>query len=213
VPEEGFQTMTNRVLLLRHAETANPLVFHGAESDVGLSERGLRQALAVAPVIAADRPDWLVSSAMRRALHTAEPIAHACGLSLQVEPLLHERKVGVLSGTSNQDPEGPNVRAFERWMAGDTGYAPEGAESYDDLRARVLPVWERLTSCPGQTLVIVAHGMVIRTVLLGILPGLGLAGWHRLGKIPNVGITELIREAGVWQALRISEVPEAARLL
>ena len=40
--------MPTRVLLLRHAETATPHLFHGAESDVGLSERGRRQADAVA---------------------------------------------------------------------------------------------------------------------------------------------------------------------
>jgi hypothetical protein len=54
--------------------------------------------------------------------------------------------------------------------------------------------------------------MVKRTLLLNILPGLGLAGWHRLGKIHNVGITELVRQAGVWWAVRLSEVPETAVL-
>src|SRR4051812_13317991 len=64
-PEEP--TMT-RVFLLRHAESADPTVFHGAESDVGLSERGERQAHAVAAVLAAHRPTAVVSSAMRRAV-------------------------------------------------------------------------------------------------------------------------------------------------
>lgn len=32
--------MPTRIWLLRHAETALPTVFHGAESDVGLSRRG-----------------------------------------------------------------------------------------------------------------------------------------------------------------------------
>jgi broad specificity phosphatase PhoE len=118
----------------------------------------------------------------------------------------------VLSGTPNQDPDGPYPQTLRRWLAGDTGYAPEGAESYDELRARVLPVWGRLTDGPGETLAVVCHGMVIRTLLLNILPGMGLADWHRLGKIHNVGITELVREAGAWRALRISEVPEAAVL-
>jgi hypothetical protein len=39
----------SRVLLLRHAETASPNVFHGAESDVGLSERGLRECRLTPP--------------------------------------------------------------------------------------------------------------------------------------------------------------------
>ena len=40
--------MTTRVFLLRHAESADPTVFHGYESDVDLSERGVRQAEAIA---------------------------------------------------------------------------------------------------------------------------------------------------------------------
>ncbi len=44
----GSKTLTTRVLLLRHAETAAPDRFHGAESDIGLGARGFLQAEAVA---------------------------------------------------------------------------------------------------------------------------------------------------------------------
>src|SRR5581483_8043170 len=77
LPFPPDRTMMTRVFLLRHAETANPLVFHGAESDVALSPRGQRQAEAVARVLAGDRPDVVISSAMRRARDTAVPIARA----------------------------------------------------------------------------------------------------------------------------------------
>ncbi len=88
--------MPTRVLLLRHAETANPLIFHGAESDIGLSERGRRQAEALAPLLAAEAPNVVVSSAMQRALETATPIARSCGLPVRIEAELHERRVGAL---------------------------------------------------------------------------------------------------------------------
>lgn len=39
-----------RVWLLRHGESANPTVFHGAESDIDLGERGRRQAALLAPL-------------------------------------------------------------------------------------------------------------------------------------------------------------------
>ena len=66
--------MPTRVFLLRHAESADPTVFHGYESDVDLGERGVRQAQAIAAELAAEKPDIVVSSAMRRAQRTA-----ACG--------------------------------------------------------------------------------------------------------------------------------------
>src|SRR4051794_21600564 len=129
--------MTTRVLLLRHAESADPTIFHGAESDVGLSERGRLQAEAVALALFPFRPSRVLSSAMRRALDTATPIIRACGVPLQIEPDLHERRVGTLSGTPTQyGTVWPAT--LQRWVSGDTAYAPPGAESFDDMRARVL---------------------------------------------------------------------------
>jgi 2,3-bisphosphoglycerate-dependent phosphoglycerate mutase len=199
--------MPKRVLLIRHAESADPTVFHGAESDVGLSERGRRQADAVARYLATQGPEVLVSSAMRRAMDTARPIAAACGLEVNVEPQLHERRVGALSGTPTAGTEGVWPDTLRRWMAGDTGHAPPGAESFDDIKRRVLPVWERwVERAKGQTLVVVAHGVVIRVLLLSLLAGHSVADWRRLGMIHNAGVSELVRARAAWEALRVSEV-------
>jgi broad specificity phosphatase PhoE len=206
--------MPDRVFLLRHAETADPLVFHGAESDVGLSARGRAQAEAVAPVVAAFRPGAIVSSAMRRALDTAGPIARACRLPVRIEPDLHERRVGALCGTPTGGKEGVWPDTVRRWTVGDTGYAPLGAESFDAIHARVRPVWERLTAgLGGPPLVIVAHSAVCKVLLLSLLPGYSAADWGNLGRSHNVGISELVRADGCWRAVRLHEVPpEAAGL-
>src|SRR5688572_11635776 len=117
-----------RVFLLRHAESAIPNVFHGAESDVDLSPRGRRQAAAIARVLAPLQPAAVVSSAMRRAVETARPIAEHCGVPHLLQPLLHERRVAGLSGLSYADndiwPE-----TVRRWSAGETNYAHAGAET------------------------------------------------------------------------------------
>ena len=56
--------MPTRVLLLRHAETANPLIFH---AELIWSERpGRRQAEVVAPLLAAESPRLWCSSAIVR---------------------------------------------------------------------------------------------------------------------------------------------------
>lgn len=207
--------MSTRVLLLRHAESANPSIFHGAESDIGLSERGRRQAEAVAGVLAPYRPGLLVASGMLRARSTAEPIARACGLSIQIEPDLHERRVGVLAGTPTGLSEGLWPDTLNRWLAGETGFAPDGAESFDAIQKRVLPVWERVTvAASGRSLVIVAHGVVCKVLLLSVVPGYTIADWKRLGPIYNVAITELTRDEmstpstpRLWRALRINDLP------
>jgi broad specificity phosphatase PhoE len=201
--------MPTRVLLLRHAESADPTIFHGAESDVGLSPAGVRQAAAVAAHLAPFAPSVVVSSAMRRALDTAGPIARACGVNIQVEPLLHERRVGLLSGTPTGLRDGVWPDTLRRWVAGQTDYAPAGAESFDDIRDRVLPVWERLArQHADDTIVVVAHGVVCKVLLVSVLPGMSVANWERLGPIHNTTITEMAREGdGPWRALRINEAP------
>jgi probable phosphoglycerate mutase len=206
--------MQTRVWLMRHAQTYPPDVFHGYESDADLSELGYRQAAAIAPVVAGYRPDAVISSAMLRARRTAEPIAKRCNLPFLIEPNLHERKVGALSGTP-VDPElGGWPDTVKRWIAGDTGYAPEGAESFDAVQARVLPVWDRLTAThAGKSIVVVCHGNVSRVLLLSLLKGYTVADWMKLGKIPNVSISELIGSGRDWNALRISEVPLEARAM
>jgi broad specificity phosphatase PhoE len=197
-----------RVWLLRHAETANPTVFHGAESDIGLSDRGRRQVQQLAPWIARLKPQAIVSSAMLRPRLTAEPIAAACGLSLHLEPQLHERRVGALAGAPFQTGNGLWVRTLQRWMMGDTAYAPPGAESFDDIRGRVLPVWQRLTTDhAGRSFIVVAHGVVCKVLLMSLGTGLTPADWKRIGPIHNLALHELMNFGTGWKLVPFNEMP------
>jgi broad specificity phosphatase PhoE len=203
--------MPTHVYLLRHAETANPLVFHGAESDIGLSEKGQRQAEAIATYLAAKAPNVVVSSNMLRARATALPIARTCGLTLQIEPDLHERRVGGLSGTPSSDPASGWPETARRWAAGETSYTTNGAESFDAIRGRVVAAWQRIVQeHADRTVVIVAHGIVCKVLLLSLLEGYSAADWARLGPIPNVAVSELVELNGVWQAVALNERPTAS---
>jgi broad specificity phosphatase PhoE len=138
------------------------------------------------------------------------PIAAACGRTVRVEPDLHERRVGALSGKPHSNTDGVWPDTLARWVAGQTAFTPPGAESFDDIRARVLPVWQRLASdYADRTIVVVAHGLVCKVLLLSVLPGYSVADWQRLGSIPNVGISELIPTEGIWRAEQLVVVPDA----
>jgi probable phosphoglycerate mutase len=204
--------MTTRVYLIRHAETARPDVFHGYESDTDLGVRGYRQAAALGPAVATLKPDVLVSSGMLRARKTADEIARATGLPIRIEPLLHERKVGNMQGTPLQGEFGVWPDTLARWVSGDTGYAPTGMESFDQIRDRVLPVWDRATQeNQGKTIAIVAHGIVIRVILLSVVEGYNAADWPRLGRIANASISEVTGAGRAWRAVRVGYVPDPVR--
>jgi broad specificity phosphatase PhoE len=201
--------MLARFWLIRHAETAAPDIFHGAESDIGLSEHGRRTSHLVAPYLAAFRPDAVISSGMRRAVDTATPIAAACGVTLRIEPLLHERRIGELSGVACDADNPIRLELMRRWMAGDTSYSTAGAESFEDVRARAVPVLERLAAeFDGRSAVVVAHGATIKIVLLSILPGWSPADWRRFGLINNLAVTELVGSDGEWRAETLPKVPD-----
>jgi broad specificity phosphatase PhoE len=201
---------TTRVLLLRHAETAAPDRFHGAESDIGLGQQGLRQAEAVAQTLAALRPEALYASAMRRAIQTAAPIGRACRLLPQLVEALHERRMGPLSGQPREVGLGAYEEAKTRWMAGELDYTHAGGESYADIRRRTVPAFEALAARhAGATIVVVAHGVVIRVLLTSLLEGYGPEHFAAIA-IPNAGVNDVRHDGRHWRAERLA-APDGGR--
>jgi probable phosphoglycerate mutase len=206
--------MPTQIFLMRHAETSQPSVFHGYESDIDLGPRGFRQAELIAPLVASYRPSGLVSSGMLRARQTAEAISQATGLPIRVEKDLYERKVGKMQGTPVCGEFGVWPETLKRWVDGETSYTPEGMESFDDIQRRVMPVWERIAhDFQGKSVVIVAHGIVCRVLLLSVLEGYNVADWSRLGRIGNVSISKVVGDGKKWVAERIGYLPEEVQKL
>ena len=196
------------IWLTRHAESAVPTVFHGAESDVALSALGRQQAEQAADWFRHLSPTAVVSSAMTRAKDTAAPIAAAAGVPHRLEPDLHERRVGIMSGTAFSSEGGPWPETISRWMAGDTAFTTPGAESFDQLRDRLVPAFLRVArASTGGRVVVVAHGVVCKALLLSILPGYSPADWLRLGRAANLSVSELAFDGETWEARRLLEVP------
>ncbi len=202
--------LPERVWLLRHAETTAPHVFNGAESDVDLSPLGFQQAAAVAAWFPQHRPTAVVSSAMVRAINTAVPIAAACGVPRSVVPQLHERRIGAMSGTSFSTDGGPWNDTLAAWSAGNTTFTTPGAESFDELVGRLLPAWDEVCAAhPGGRVVVVAHGIVCKALLLSLLDGYGVTAWGTMGRSANVSVSELVPAVGgKWTAETLLHVPE-----
>jgi 2,3-bisphosphoglycerate-dependent phosphoglycerate mutase len=202
-----------RLLVARHAETADPERFHGAESDIGLSAWGTRQAGLLAESLKDMRVSAVYSSAMRRAVDTAAPIGHAAGLSPVTITALHERRLGPMSGTSRADGWSIYAASKERWILGDIEHTHLGGESYADVRRRVVPVfWELAIRHRGQTIVVVAHGVVIRVLLTSVLAGSGPAEFDRIA-IEFASVNDIWFDGTTWTAQKLNDVimPSSAR--
>jgi broad specificity phosphatase PhoE len=199
-----------RILLLRHAETAAPDRFHGCESDIALSLQGLAQADEAARRIAARRPAAVYCSGLRRAVETAGPIGRACGVEPIVVEALHERRMGLLSNTPREDTWPIYEEARRRWMAGELDHTHEGGESFAAIRDRVVPIFRELAEQHrGQTIAVVAHGVVIRVLLCSLVEGFGP---HRFGELPidYVRVYELSCEDRRWRLRDEADGPSGA---
>ncbi len=180
-----------RVLLLRHAETSAPDLFHGAESDIGIGAAGFIQARRVAERLAAIGIDAVYSSGMRRAEETARVIAEACGLTLKTCAKLHERKMGPMSGIPRHEGWPVYEEAKSRWIAGETSFTHEGGESFDVMLARAVPALrELLENERGLTVVVVAHGVINRVLLAAVIDEYSHADFDRI-PIDFVGVHDL----------------------
>jgi broad specificity phosphatase PhoE len=201
------------LLLARHAETAAPDRFHGAESDIGLSRAGVRQAELLGESLKGVGAAAIYSSAMRRAVDTALPIALACKLVPVQIAALHERRIGPLSGLSREEGWSVYAASKARWIAGDLDHTHVGGESYNNVRRRVVPILLELAAChAGKTIIVVAHGVVIRVALSSLLAGSHPAEFDRFA-IDFASVNDICFDGDSWTAQSLNQVvaPSAAR--
>ena len=195
-----------RILLARHAETAAPDRFHGAESDIGLSARGFEQAEQLGRWLSEASPTALYSSALRRAVDTAAPIGRACGLESTVIAALHERRIGTLSGVAREEGWATYAEVKSRWIAGELDVSHPGGESFADIRRRVCPVFEELARRHrGETILVVAHGVVIRVALTSLLSDFTPADFDRIA-IDFASVNDLWFDGTSWTARALNQV-------
>jgi broad specificity phosphatase PhoE len=199
-----------RILLARHAETAAPDRFHGAESDIGLSAQGFEQAEQLGRWLAGEGAAALYCSGLRRAVDTAAPIGRACALEPIVIPALHERRIGPLSGLSREEGWATYADSKARWIAGDLDASHPGGESYADIRRRVCPILERLAAQHrGETIMVVAHGVVIRVALTSLVTGFAPADFDRIA-IDFASVNDLWFDGRTWTARALNQVVMAS---
>ncbi len=152
-----------RLLLLRHGQSTwnAELRWQGA-ADPPLSERGVAQAEAVVVALGDTGFTAVVSSPLVRARQTAEIVADGLGLGpVETEARLRERDVGEWSGLTTDEIETRWPGLLDEWRAGRLDAIPGGE---GDITARVLEGLDRVIALhPGDTVLVVTHGGVIRT--------------------------------------------------
>ena len=154
-----------QLLLVRHALPLRS--DHGEGSDPELSETGLAQIARLPEALTRFPISRVVSSPQRRAIQTAEPVAAARQLAVEIDDRLaeYDRDLPAYIPIEQIREEFP-----EEWARMAQGHLPSAVDE-DAFRARVRGAVDDLVAAadPDDTIAAFSHGGVINVVLHGIL--------------------------------------------
>lgn len=152
------------IYFVRHGETDwNRDRRVQGQSDTPLNDAGREQARALADVLATVTFAAAYSSDLSRAAETAALVLRDRGLTIRTTDRLRERNFGSWEGRLVPELEAEGLLPGRAWPYVD---APHGGESIAELEERVV---EAVTAIAaehiGETIIVVAHGGVIRSAL------------------------------------------------
>ncbi len=182
--------------LVRHGETDwNAERRIQGSSDIPLNDTGRRQATDAGRLLAQRQWDGILASPLIRALDTARLISAEIGLGEpEIVPAFAERNYGEAEGLTGDEVDAlyPN------------GAAVPGRETRSAVAERVMPALLSLAaSRPGQALLVVSHGGVIRAVLDTVAPGM------KVERIPNGSVHSFRVEDGSLELIEFDDPIEA----
>jgi alpha-ribazole phosphatase/probable phosphoglycerate mutase len=156
-----------RLILVRHGETEEAARGRCVgRLDVGLSDRGRRQAAELAVRLREAGLAAIYASTSRRALDTAAPTAAACGLEVRQLEELCEVSFGALEGLPFEEVEARFPRSWRAWMTSPVTVCFPGGESLASVQERARRAREALISRhAAETVVAFSHGGPLRALL------------------------------------------------
>jgi probable phosphoglycerate mutase len=186
-----------RIILIRHGETDwNTQTRIQGHIDIALNRRGRWQAQRLGAALADEGLAAVYSSDLQRARETAQAVADASGLSVQVSPTLRERAFGSFEGHTFAEIEAQWPEHAMRWRRRDPSFGPPGGETLLAFFERSLQAVHDLAAAHhGQAVAMVAHGGVL-DCLYRAATGQSL-GAARTWAMANAGINRLLRAGDV----------------
>jgi broad specificity phosphatase PhoE len=185
-----------RLLLARHGRTTANVahVLDSRPPGALLDELGREQAQRLATRLA-ERPLRAVyASRATRAQQTADPVAAAQGLAVEVVDGVHEVFMGDLEGRSDDAALATFDEVYEAWWRGELDARLPGGESARDLRDRFLPAIDGIVDgIPDGDVLLVSHGAAIRLAAAALLGETAETFY-----VPNTGLVELRRDPEGW---------------
>jgi broad specificity phosphatase PhoE len=163
-----------QLLLVRHALPLRSEPGQGSDPD--LSEDGVEQAKRLPDALARFQVARLVSSPQRRAVQTAQPVADALGLAVEVDERLAEYDRDLPHYIPIEQIAKENPQELERLIK---GKLPSGVDA-DAFTARIFAAVDDIVGGAARedTVAVFSHGGVINALLHRVLRTEKLLSFH-----------------------------------
>ena len=193
-----------RICFVRHGETNwNAERRMQGHIDIPLNANGISQAERLAnALIRVKHPfDAIYSSDLERALHTANVVAGALSLDVQITPRLRERNVGKLQGLLLAEAPVLLPEIWQKHIARELDHDLGGGESIRSFHQRMQSILELfLSEHRGQSVLAVSHGgsldMIYRIVTQQALDA------ERVAVVPNTSLSWIAHDGNAWSIER-----------
>jgi broad specificity phosphatase PhoE len=174
-----------RIILVRHGYTAwnvsgSPGQRFRGIIDLPLADIGLAQARVTARRLAGWRLDAVYSSPLQRAATTAQILAEPHGLAVQTVPGLGSMDYGDWAGLLRADVARRWPDLYSKWRTDPFSVQIPRGESTVDLRERAVGALREILAkhTDGETIVIVSHQVVTKTLVCTLMELPDPAHWH-----------------------------------
>jgi broad specificity phosphatase PhoE len=186
-------------VLWRHGQTVwNAERRFQGQSDIPLDETGQAQAERAARLLAALRPDLIVSSDLSRAAQTAAPLGRLTGLEVTLDKDLRERHGGRWEGLTDTEIRTRYPVEHANWTPPDGEPSPAVADRVAGALYRIAEAAAGTENAEPGLAVVVSHGAALR---LGMSRLLGMPDelFGVLGPLSNCSWSVLGRRNGRWR--------------
>lgn len=153
--------------LVRHGQTDwNLQRRYQGQKDIPLNEEGIRQAKALAELLAGESFDVIYTSDLKRAFHTAKEVHKGRNIDLIKDARLREICFGEWEGEFFQEMFSQYPERFAVSHADPTIILAPGGESVAQVAARTSELADEVSHLyPSGKVLVVTHGMALATLV------------------------------------------------
>jgi len=180
--------MPTRLILIRHGATEwNLKKRYCGFMDIGLSNKGKKQAKKLRHRLKKEEIFRVYSSDRKRAIETAKIVFKR--IKIERIPALREIHFGIFEGLTHKEILKRYPGIYKKWLKDPFSIDIPGGEKINNFRKRIVKAFRRIIKVnKNKTIAVVCHAGVISIFINNILKSKGF--WSRIPSSASLSVIE-----------------------